>query len=247
MATEDEDEDEDLLDTDPDAMGQIEADGNVEEIDDEMARMLGELDNTSEDYVTEQLSPTVEGNPSPPLAVTPGPQPQSDYRETPAAETLTPQDVRRLDIKVPTITEGEAAPVQLPPDEPPIVDIRKTFEQADQAIDEIQQGARGDRQETQDAINLCRSEIDKAIAGGGNPPRMWVDNLAKILEVKATINMTAIKALELKAKLLAATKAGVVVNNTNQNVAAAASGGQDKSLVELLSNNPLDSTGDDEF
>lgn len=238
-------DEDDLFDTDPEALGQEPFEEPVDEIDDDMRAMLGELDNSQDEYVSEQLLPTVEGNPSPPLDVTSGgPPPQNDYREVkPAIQDLVPQDIRRLDVKVPTITEGESAP----PADDPIVDLRKTFEQAERFVDEIHQGARGDRQETQDAINLCRSEIDKAVSAGGNPSRMWVDNLAKILEVKATINMTAIKAMELKAKLLAATKAGIVVNNSNNNAAIAGSGAQDRSLVELLSSNPLNSDGDDEF
>ena len=242
----DEHDEDDLFDTDPDALGQEPVDEPVDEIDDDMRAMLGELDNSQDEYVTDQLLPTVEGNPSPPLDVTSGgPPPQNDYREVkPDIQELVPTDVRRLDVRVPSITEGETVP---PPTEDPVVDLRKTFEQAERFVDEIHQGARGDRQETQDAINLCRSEIDKSIAAGGNPSRMWVDNLAKILEVKATINMTAIKAMELKAKLLAATKAGVVVNNSNNNAAIAGTGAQDKSLVELLSSNPLNSDGEDEF
>jgi hypothetical protein len=46
---------------------------------------------------------------------------------------------------------------------------------------------------------------------------MFVDGLVKALEVKSNVNMTAVKALEATAKMIATTKAGssVQVNNLN--------------------------------
>ncbi len=97
----------------------------------------------------------------------------------------------------------------------PLTDLRKHFEQLDAVTDEVLQGARHDRQETQDAIKLMRGEIDKAIGNQTHPARMYVDNLVKALEVKATVNMTVVKIMEAKAKMLSATKVGTVINNTN--------------------------------
>lgn len=234
-------DDEDLLDTfQPD-------DGppqDVADLDDEMKGLLGQLDETSEDYVTERMVadvPGVEGDTSPPMAVVENPQAGEPAPVAPPPKT---QEVRSLtDLQT---VEAEAPVVLAPPPEP-VVDIRKQFEQFDAIAEEVVQGTRHDRQETQDAINLCRGEIQKAVNNGQNPSRMWVDNLTKALEIKATVNLTAIKALEAKAKLLAATKAGVQVGIQNVNQQANVTTQADSSLVDLLNSNPLDGGGEDEF
>jgi hypothetical protein len=218
---------------------------DVDDLDDEMKGLLGELDETDE-YLTGRMVaevPGVDGDASPPIEM--APNPAADKLDEPPATPPQTSEVRRLDILPQLVTAEESTPPPPPPE--PVVDIRKQFEQFDAIAEEVVQGTRHDRQETQDAINLCRGEIQKAINAGQNPSRMWVDNLTKALEIKATVNLTAIKALEAKAKLLAATKAGVQVQNNNliqnTNVSAQA----DKSLVDLLNNNPLESSGDDEY
>ncbi len=215
----------------------------VEGLDDEMRDLLSELDEPDSDYVIDRMVETsgVEGDASPPIEMVKN----SASDAPPEVPALPPKtsEVRRLDV-VEAVQEEVVAP---PPPEPPIVDIRKQFEQFDAIAEEVVQGTRHDRQETQDAINLCRGEIQKAVSAGQNPSRMWVDNLTKALEIKATVNLTAIKALDAKAKLLAATKAGIQVQNNNLIQNANVSTQADKSLVDLLNNNPLDSNGDDEF
>jgi len=213
--------------------------------DDEMQGLFDQLDQDPDDYLTSQMeqeSPTVVGDSSPPLEMEQNDRPP-EAAPIPAIPPST-QEVRRIDG---VVEESVPEPAAVEADPEPVVNIKEQFEQFDAIAVEVIQGTRHDRQETQDAINLCRQEINKAVNNGGNPSRMWLDNLTKALEIKATINLTAIKALEAKTKLLAATKAGVQVqNNTliqNANVSTQA----DKSLVELLNSNPLDTDGDDEF
>jgi hypothetical protein len=60
---------------------------------------------------------------------------------------------------------------------------------------------------------------------------MYVDGLVAAVEVKANINMTAVKILEANAKMLAATKAAVSNVMVNQNVSV---GNNDSDLVKIL-------------
>lgn len=233
-------DDEDLFDTFQPDEGPPQ---DVGELDDEMKGLLGQLDETP-DYVTDRMfadMPGVEGDASPPMTIVQTPK----TTEPPApVEAPKTQEVRNLVDS--QIVETEPTSIVLSPLEP-VVDLRRQFEQFDAIAEEVIQGTRHDRQETQDAINLCRSEIQKAVNGNHNPSRMWVDNLTKALEIKATVNLTAIKALEAKAKLLAATKAGVQVGIQNNNQQTNVSTQADNSLVELLNSNPLDGGGEDEF
>ncbi len=218
---------------------------DVDDLDDEMRGLLGELDEPDE-YVTDRMvaeAPGVDGDASPPIEMAPNPTANQPV-DVPSGPPQT-SEVRRLDVIPQVVTAEGSAPLPQPPE--PVVDVRQQFKQFDEVAEEVIQGVRYDRQETQDAINLCRAEIQKSVTAGQNPSRMWVDNLAKLLEIKATVNLTGIKALEAKAKLLAATKAGVQVQNNNLIQNANVSTQADKSLVDLLNNNPLQSDGDDEF
>lgn len=128
--------------------------------------------------------------------------------------------------------------------EAPIFNLREQVDQLNSITEEIIIGTRSDRQETQSVIDLIRNEIDKAITGSREPARMYLDNLVNALGVKSEINMTAVKALETKAKFLAATKAGVVVNTQN-NVVHNNDGKFNNELSAILDKNPLSS--DDEY
>ncbi len=237
-------DDDDLLDTADDGLPGDGLPRDVADTDDVMD-LLGQLDEPAEDYVTDRMIadvPGVEGDASPPMAVVENPQAKQQLITT--APPPRTQEVRTL-TDLQTIS-AEPPTILAPPPEP-VVDIRKQFEQFDAIAQEVIQGTRHDRQETQDAINLCRGEIQKSVNNGQNPSRMWVDNLTKALEIKATVNLTAIKALEAKAKLLAATKAGIQVGIQNNNQQANVSTQADNSLVDLLNSNPLDGGGEDEF
>lgn len=215
---------------------------SLDEVDDEMRGLLEQLDR-DDNHVTDKMEGVIVtgktyADQSPPLHL--DDNHDVDIKRLPSAEELKPADVRNADLMVAAAAEEVVPTVAAPP----IVDMRQQFEQLEAVTNEILQGTRSDRQETQDAITLLRGEIDKAITGGQNPPRMYVDNLVKALEVKAQINMTAVKAMEAKAKMLAATKAGTVIQNQINNANANVQLGSDKALTDLLSE-PLGS--EDEY
>jgi len=78
-------------------------------------------------------------------------------------------------------------------------------------------------------------EIREDRDNGRIPSRGYTDNLTKLLETKANVNMMAVKIMEVNAKMLAATKAGsLTVNNNNLNIATG-----DDYLKDILAN-PMD-------
>lgn len=131
-------------------------------------------------------------------------------------------------------------------DEQPVVtnqppDSSKYLAKLDSVTDEILEACRSDRQEAQDVIQMLRVEIQKALGLNRDPSRMFVDGLVKAVEVKANINMTAVKVMEANAKMLASLKAGTNVQVNNQNVNL---NGNDVDLERVL-NEPM--TSEDEF
>lgn len=111
------------------------------------------------------------------------------------------------------------------------VDVHKYLSKLDDVTDEILAACRSDRQEAQDVIHLLRDQIELSLGKSQMPSRMYVDGLVAAVEVKANINMTAVKIIEANAKMLAATKA--TANNVlvNQNVSV---GNNDSDLVKIL-------------
>lgn len=123
----------------------------------------------------------------------------------------------------------------------PRIDISKYMDKLDGVTDEILNACRSDRQEAQDVIHMLRREIEQSINNNKQPSRMYVDGLVKAVEVKANINMTAVKMIEANAKMLATTKAGMNVQVNNNNLSVA---GNDKDLERILAE-PL--TADDDY
>ena len=141
-------------------------------------------------------------------------------------EALRPvkQDIKRLDA-TPALDET--------PDEP-ATDVSKYLEKMEEVADEVLVACRNDRQEAQDVINMLKGQCDLAHEKSLPPARMYVDGLVKAVEVKANINGNAVKVMEGVAKMIAATKAGVNVQNNNISVSGA-------ELDDILSNSgPMD-------
>jgi hypothetical protein len=97
-------------------------------------------------------------------------------------------------------------------------DVLKYLEKMDEVADEVLISCRNDRQEAQDVINMLRLQCDEAHNKDRPPARMYVDGLVKAVEVKASINGNAVKVMEGVAKMIAATKAGVNIQNNNLSV-----------------------------
>jgi len=92
--------------------------------------------------------------------------------------------------------------------------LSKYLDKMDIVTNEVLVSCKADRQEAQQIIDLFLSKINAATAAP--PSRMYVDGLVKAIEVKSNINMTAVKIMDTNAKMIAATKAGIVINNNTQ-------------------------------
>ena len=112
------------------------------------------------------------------------------------------------------------------------VDVTKYLDKMEGVADEVLQACRSDRQEAQEVINMLRNQCDEAHNKNVPPARMYVDGLVKSVEVKANINTNAVKVMEGVAKMIAATKAGLNINNNNVSVSAA-------ELDEILSSTEI--------
>lgn len=96
-------------------------------------------------------------------------------------------------------------------------DISKKLKQLDEVTERILKSCEDDRSQAQEAIDLIKGEIERTLDAQNRPPAAFVEGLIKAIEVKAGINLTAVKIMEANAKMLAATKTGssVTVNNNN--------------------------------
>lgn len=132
-----------------------------------------------------------------------------------------------------SITESQVV-LKAEPQGPP-VDVVKYHHKLDIVTEEVLTACKQDRAEIQEVVNLMFDEIREDRDAGRIPSRGYTDNLTKLLETKANVNMMAVKIMEVNAKMLAATKAGsLTVNNNNLNIATG-----DDYLKEILAN-PMD-------
>ena len=157
---------------------------------------------------------------------------QLDEAEAPAAKKEDLQAAEVEDIKkIGTVSAAAATTITEIPPPSNGVDIKKYLGKLDSVTDEILISCRSDRQEAQDVINLLRDQIERSLNQNQLPSRMYVDGLVAAVEVKANINMTAVKIIEANAKMLAATKAtgNNVLVSQNVNVA-----GNDSDLEKIL-------------
>lgn len=129
-------------------------------------------------------------------------------------DELVPTDHRRMDTTSSVITSDDA----INEGDDNQLDLTKYLDQIDGVTKEVLQACRSDRQEAQDVINMLRRQVDDAHNKGQSPSRMYVDGLVKSVEVKAGINATAVKMMEGVGKMLAATRAGITVQNNNLTV-----------------------------
>lgn len=130
--------------------------------------------------------------------------------EESSSDALRPvkQNYKRLD-ETPALEDSQATES---------TDVLKYLEKMDEVADEVLISCRNDRQEAQDVINMLKSQCDDAHSKDRPPARMYVDGLVKAVEVKANINGNAVKVMEGVAKMIAATKAGVNIQNNNLSV-----------------------------
>jgi len=121
-----------------------------------------------------------------------------------------------ITIEEPTV----AKEVQIIENTSPAVDLVAYHRMMDSVTDDVLTACKKDRAEIQEVVDLMFGEIRNDQESGRNPSRGYTDNLTKLLEVKANVNMIAVKMMEANAKMLSATKAGAItVNNNNMNFA----------------------------
>lgn len=125
---------------------------------------------------------------------------------------ISPVDVRSMSQIIeqqPKVTEVAV----------PQFDVQRYFDKLDQVTDEVLRACRSDRHQTEQVIDMLRARVDNFVAPT-NPPAALLDNLVKSIEVKANINATAVKMLEANAKMIAACKSSLNINNNNFNVSS---------------------------
>jgi len=157
------------------------------DIDDDLRELLDELEETEVN----------------------APEPPVSEPELAEPELLMPTDAREVADVSQTQTIQPTAIVPVEP-EVEIIDREKFKKDIETVTDEVLEAYRADRQEAQDVINLLRNKIDDT---PGDPPRMYIDGLVKIVEVKASISTNAIKMIEANAKVLASTKSKIGQQN----------------------------------
>lgn len=177
---------------------------------------MSDIDNDLKDLLDQLDDPTIDDHP---------PQ-QQESKPTASADALRPvQDVRLINSEADNTGANN---------EPVVVDIARYLDKMEGVADEVLQACRSDRQEAQEVINMLRGQCDMAHGRNQPPARMYVDGLVKSVEVKANINTNAVKVMEGVAKMIAATRAGLNIQNNNVSVSTA-------ELDEILSATEMDS------
>jgi hypothetical protein len=191
-----------------------------EELDDDLRDLLDQLDEEDDFLPTEEEIAEVQSEDEIEI-------PEEDETEDqvinvvktgdevalrPIDELAEIRDQRRFDGTEYTVSETV---------EEEKVEIGKYLDKMNEVADEVLQACRSDRQEAQDVINMLRSQCDTAHNKNTQPSRMYIDGLVKAVEVKANINTNAVKVMEGVAKMIAATKAGVNIQNNSLQVSGA--------------------------
>lgn len=180
----------------------------MSEIDDELKDLFNKLDDDDEEIDHPASKPVEFSNPEPALKPIP------------------------IEVQLDNIPAQASEEPTVPND------VAKKLKQLDEVTDNILKACEDDRKQAQEAIDLIKGEIEGSLRNQSRPPAAFVEGLIKAIEVKAGINLTAVKIMEANAKMLAATKAGTSLTVNNNNSMASAS------LSELLSQ-PMSSM--DEF
>lgn len=189
----------------------------MSDIDDDLKDLLDQLDDdgvvpAAPDSSTRSNSDTATES-----------QADENISREPSGDVLRPvEDVRSVIVN------------DISDNEPVVVDIARYLDKMEGVADEVLQACRSDRQEAQEVINMLRGQCEQAHARNQPPARMYVDGLVKSVEVKANINTNAVKVMEGVAKMIAATRAGLNIQNNNVSVSTA-------ELDEILSATEMNS------
>jgi len=119
------------------------------------------------------------------------------------------------------------------------IDIKKYVDRLDDTTIEVLAACRSDRAETQEVITSLKTALTDSLGRNETPDRQIVEGLVQALEVKSTINQTAVKMIDASIKLLAATKASSQINVTAQSASLNGGTGSavlDEQLRQILDN-----------
>lgn len=101
-----------------------------------------------------------------------------------------------------------------------LIDVTKFVENYFQSHGEVIADCRSDRAEAQQVIANLQADID-AIKGSHGPqsvPRIYIEALVKAIEVKANINDTKVKMTDSGAKLIAALRSQINIQNNQTTI-----------------------------
>lgn len=135
-------------------------------------------------------------------------------------DSVTAQDVLGLKPSTPITPITDAiVPLETQREPDSSFEFKKYLDKLDITTDEVLQACRSDRQDAMDTISTLRRIIDDT-PPDRRPSGEILGCLVKAIEVRANINMAAVKMMEANAKMLAAVKpkTGVVNNNIMGNM-----------------------------
>jgi hypothetical protein len=185
----------------------------AEEIDDLMQTLLEQLGSMGDEQLLQEPEPIKKESAEEPPIIEESSELEdlkpSDTVLTPVSE-LIPTDFRSVEDQQLSKNDEISVPSTG-------INVAKYLSKLDEVTESVLAACDADRKETQNVINTYRTAIDNAIDSGEEPLRMWVDGLVKAVEVKAGINTTAVKMMEATAKMLAATKSSIQINQQFNN------------------------------
>ena len=131
-------------------------------------------------------------------------------------------------IVIDQVTESAEAIITVP-ETPSVAEnyVKKYLDKLDTVTNEVLTACRSDRQEAQEVIDIIRGKI--ASCGAGPISSTYVEGVVNAIEVKSKITTNTVKIMEANAKMIAATKAAVSINNNITSI------GNDQDLEDILS------------
>jgi len=184
------------------------AEESVQGMDDELQSLLADLEQP-EEPLADATSEATNGN---------------EVEVAPTSTELIIPDPELID---PIIDTGEIEPSDLPlaSDQAPInTEIKSVVDKFDRDYGEVQSNLKGDRRKIDSVIDILLARVR-----ANTDAETDTMSLVKALAVLADTNGHAVKLLDSRSKLLAATKSAVNANQTNINIT-----GVDAELQKIL-------------
>lgn len=173
----------------------------------------------------------------------------SDISETSKTNAVNDLIAEEMSISKPKITSKPLAQLvkntEVIVQTDPLLEISEMLQKIKNEFDTIKgrvlESWESDRAQTQTVIDILFNDLQSM---GAQTPRVYIEGLVKLLEVKSNSNITPVKLLDAQTRLLQAIKggAGVVINNSASAAAGASTNGE---LTKLLSEPAVSDFSDD--